>query len=504
MNFIQISACISVIIILLSYIRKLKNRRFYKLLEQFPSHPSYPLIGNAHMLFGSVDDILPKFEKIMKLNDRVVHWFGLIPCLFLKKHEDIAMTFNLSSDRDLLGTPDDWLGVGILTAKYEEWKLSRKMFSPAFSSSMLLKYAEVFEKHSLELVKNLKAAANSGEEINVWNCCTKFTVETIMGTLFDDSIERGGKMREDFCIAVHDSIPCVITRFQYPWLISHHLNRIYLHITRKINLIHNIQTYPTTVLKRTIKDFQNLRRQSITPDDVDSVGTSKTMIDFLVRYKFKNPSSFTESRIRDELLHIMAAATETSSLSLSFALLMLALHQDVQKKAYDEVSKFETDDGTFTPNDVINNMPYLEQCVKETLRLYNPVALMTRRIHKDIKLNDNAIIPANTLVLGLTQFANWDPDLYKNPEKFDPENYSMEAEEARPKTSRLSFGHGPRSCIGAKYAMLSIKMVIALILRKYHLSTSVKEFTKEHIKMDLSIRSKIGYPIKFTSRKEVH
>ncbi|XP_065221562.1 cytochrome P450 4g1-like [Planococcus citri] len=498
MNFIQISACISVIVILLSYIRKLKNKRFYKLLEQFPSHPTYPLIGNAHMFFGSMDDILPKLEKIMKLNDRVVHWFGPIPCLFLKKHEDIAMTYNLSSDRDLLGTPDDWLGVGILTSKYEEWKMSRKMFSPAFSSNMLLKYAEVIEKHSLKFVDNLKSAANSGEEIDVFNCLTRLSMDTIMGTLFGDSIETDGKMREKFCFAAHDAIQYPIKRLQYPWLLSHRLNRIFLHIIGKINTIHDLQYYPTTILKKTIKNFQNVRRDSNTPDEVD---TSNTMIDVLVRYWFKNSSNFTETRMRDEVLHIIAAAVETSSMSTSFTVFMLALHQDVQQKAFDEVSKLVTDDGTFTPNDVINNMPYLDQCINETIRLYSPVAAMPRRMHKDITLNDNAIIPANTLVLGLIQFANWDPDVYKNPEKFDPQNFSKEAEEARPKTSRLNFGYGPRSCIGAKYAMLSNKMLMALILRNYHLSTSVKEFTKEHLKMDLSTQSKIGYPVKFTRRR---
>ncbi|XP_065209320.1 cytochrome P450 4g1-like isoform X3 [Planococcus citri] len=181
-------------------------------------------------------------------------------------------------------------------------------------------------------------------------------------------------------------------------------------------------------------------------------------------------------------------------------MLMLAIHQDIQQKVYDEVSKLETDDGTFAANDIINNMPYLEQFFKETLRMFSPVQVTTRRIHKDIMLKDNKIIPANTFVITFIHIANYDPELYKNPEKFDPEHFSKEAVEARPKTSQLSFGYGARSCLGAKYAMLFNKMLVAYILRNYHLSTSVKEITKEHLKGDLCIKSKIGYPIKFTSR----
>ncbi|XP_065209319.1 cytochrome P450 4C1-like isoform X2 [Planococcus citri] len=186
---VQILACIVIIVILIKYLRKSKNKRFYELLEQFPSHPKYPLVGNAHMLFGPVDEFLLKFEKMTNLHDRVLFWFGPIPALLLKKHDDIAAVLNQSSDRDLLGTTDTWLGMGILNARYEEWKTSRKMLSPGFSSNMLLKYAEVFEKHSLKLVENLKPFAISGEEIDVWNWLTKASIEAISGFYRDKRIK---------------------------------------------------------------------------------------------------------------------------------------------------------------------------------------------------------------------------------------------------------------------------------------------------------------------------
>ncbi|XP_065221581.1 cytochrome P450 4C1-like [Planococcus citri] len=496
MNAVQILACIMIIVILIKHLRKSKNKRFYELLEQFSSHPRYPLIGNAHMLFGPVDGLLSRFEKIMNLDDRVLYWFGPLPLLYLKKHDDIAVVLNQSSDRDFLGVTDEWLGMGILNARYEEWKTSRKMLSPAFSSNMLLKYAEVFEKHSLEFVENLKPVAISGEEIDVWNWLTKASIDAISETSFGVSIQTGGKMGEAFCIAMHDAVNFMVKRFQYPWLILPRVNMIYLRMIGKINSIHNVQQYPNTVLKKKIEDFQNLQRDSNISDHID---TSKAIIDSLVRCSFKSVN-VTETRMRDELLHIMGAAIETSPLNTSFVMLMLAIHQDIQQKAYDEVSKLETDYGTFAPNDVINSMPYLDQCIKETLRMFSPVIITTRRIHKDIMLKDNKIIPANAFVGTFIHFANYDPELYKNPEKFDPDHFSKEAVEARPKTSQLSFGYGSRSCIGGKYAMLFNKMLVAYILRDYHLSTSVKEFTREHIKMDLSIKSKIGYPIKFTSR----
>ncbi|XP_065221582.1 cytochrome P450 4C1-like [Planococcus citri] len=434
----------------------------------------------------------------MQRNDRLVFWLGPIPCLFLKKHDDIATVLNQSLDRDFLGATDEWLGKGILTARHEEWTKSRKMLTPAFSSNMLTKYAKVFEKYSFHLVEKLKPVADTGKEIDVWDWLMKANLDAITESSFGVSIQTGGKIGEAFCLAIHDAIKFIVKRFQYPWLISRHLNMIYLHMIGKTNSIHDVKQYPTMVLKQNIKNFQDLQRDDNAPSNDD---TSHAIIDLLVRFSFKEPS-VTEIRMRDELLQIMGAAIETSPLNMSFLMLMLAMHQDIQQKAYEEVFKIKTDDGTFKPHDIIINMPYVEQCIKETLRMFTPVFHTNRRVHKDILLKDNMIIPANTYVTTFIHFSNYDPDLYKNPEKFDPEHFSEKAVEARPKTSQLSFGYGPRSCLGSKYAMLLIKTQVAHILLNYRISTDVEEFTKTHLKMDISIRSKIGYPIRFTSRRD--
>ncbi|XP_065221590.1 cytochrome P450 4g15-like [Planococcus citri] len=182
---------------------------------------------------------------------------------------------------------------------------------------------------------------------------------------------------------------------------------------------------------------------------------------------------------------------------------MMAMHQDVQQKAYDEITQLSTEDGRYTENHLTNNLKYLEQCIKETLRMFSPVVVTSRFTHKEITLTDNLTVPANVLVVALILLANKDPDLYKNPQRWDPEHFSDQAIEKRSKNSQLSFGYGARTCIGSKYAMMSIKTQIAYILRNYHLSTSVKELKREHLKADLSIRSRIGYPIKFTRRREM-
>ncbi|XP_065219352.1 cytochrome P450 4g1-like [Planococcus citri] len=182
-------------------------------------------------------------------------------------------------------------------------------------------------------------------------------------------------------------------------------------------------------------------------------------------------------------------------------MLMLAINQDIQQKVYQEIEELFKDNDTLAADHLFNDLKYMEQCIKETSRVFSHAVITTRRTHKECTLKDNMVIPANTFVVPLLFLANQDPDLYENPQKWDPENFNEQAVLNRPKNSFMSFGYGPRSCIGIRYAMLSIKTQMVYILRDYHLSTNIKELTKEHLKTDLFVRSTIGFPIKFTKRK---
>ncbi|XP_065224289.1 cytochrome P450 4c21-like [Planococcus citri] len=436
MNIIQVFLCLIVLAILAKFIHKKKYKRLYELLEQFPSYPTYPLIGNAHLLIGSTEGVLGRLEKIMQPYDRVIYWIGHTPILFLKKHDDIAVVLNQSQDRDILEATDEWLGIGLLNARYKEWLKSRKMLAPAFSSHMLSKYMTVFNKNASSLVENLKPVAEMGEQIDVLDWVMNVNLDGITENAMGISIQLCGKMGKEFCEAMIEGLKHGVKRFQWPWLLSYHIYMIYLRISGKIKCIDHLQCLPTKILQENIEnniqDFQ--------------ANTSKSVVDLLIKSSVTD-SSFNEIRMRDELLHIISAGVETTALSLSFLMLMLAMNQNIQQKVYEEITQFVADDEMLNETH-LNNFRYLEQCIQETLRMFSPVMLTSRRTHKEIILKDNKIIPANTLVVTFIHFSNYDADLYENPFKWDPEHFSDQAVQQRPKTGQLTFGYGARSCIG--------------------------------------------------------
>ncbi|XP_065221567.1 cytochrome P450 4C1-like [Planococcus citri] len=497
MNVTAVFVCLTVIVILFRFLHKMKNKRLYELLEQFPSYPTYPLIGNAHLLFGAYNDLLLKSEQLLQPHDRLVFWVGPIPCLVLKKYNDILTMLNQSLDRDSLHVADEWAGIGLLTAEYEEWKKSRKMLAPAFSSDMLTKYVDVFHEKASNFVEKLKPVVDTDVEVDVLDYVLNTNLDAIVENTMGISMESTGKRGEEFCTALLDGFISVTERLLSPWLHPHFIYMLYLRLTGKIESIKRLQYLPSKILRDNLNDSHN---QKIEPDGVDS---SRTVIDLLIKRRLKEPG-FTETRTRDELLQIILAGVETTALNMSYLMLMLAIHQDVQQKVYEEITQLVSEDETITAVQLFHQLKYLDQCIRETTRMYSPVTITGRRTHKECVLKDNTIVPANMLVMAVIHLAHHDPELYRNPNKWDPENFSEEAIAERPKGScQLSFGFGPRSCIGARYAMLSVKTQITHILRNYHLSTHVKELTNDDLKMDLMIRNKIGYPIKFTSRQKV-
>ncbi|XP_065224292.1 cytochrome P450 4g15-like [Planococcus citri] len=392
----------------------------------------------------------------------------------------------------------DWLGIGILNAKPEEWKKSRRVLAPAFSSDMLSKYVKKFDKTASNLVEKFRPAANSGEEIDVLLQIKNSNLEAIVEAALGVSIQSCGKEGENFCNSVMEAMKEGAVRIQYPWLIPHHIYTIYLKWTGKTKDIEHLRYLPTKILREKMDNIRN--SLGADNDSTDNANSSKTIIDLLIS-KSSTELGFNEIRIRDELLLMIASGAETTALTISFAMLMFAIHQDIQQKAYEEIQQLTTADyDELTEDHWTDHLKYLEQCIKETMRMFSPVMVTSRRTYKEIILKDNTIVPANMFVATFIHLANYDSELYKNPEKFDPQNFSDQAIKERPNCSQLNFGYGPRSCIGFKYAMMSIKAQLTYILRSYHLSSSIKQFTKENLKTDLSIRSRIGYPIKFTSR----
>ncbi len=176
-------------------------------------------------------------------------------------------------------------------------------------------------------------------------------------------------------------------------------------------------------------------------------------------------SGMPDNLIRDQLLTMLIAGHDTSTALLSWALYALSSRPDIQAKAQAEI------DATLGENPPdyagIGQLPYLEQVINETLRMYPPIHLGSRIAARDLEFKDYRIA-AGRRVLYSIYLVHRDPRYWRNPGEFMPERFAPE--QTRQPYTFLPFGGGARNCIGMAFAQVEAKVVLARILQQYDLA----------------------------------
>lgn len=237
-----------------------------------------------------------------------------------------------------------------------------------------------------------------------------------------------------------------------------------------------------------------LRTESLIPWHAQIVRRKKlegsatlTFIDRLIRISEEN-SDFTIDNIRAETQTLLAAASDTTSLTTAFTVLMLAIHPDCQHRLYTELQTVLPEDLTADINrQHIEQMTYTECCIRETLRLFPTGPIVGRCTDQPIKLKDHTI-PANTnIILGLRQSMrnprHWGP----TADRFDPDHFSTANLSDKSSCHFVPFLEGPRNCIGEKYAMVVMKVMIGQLFRDHRFSTSLR-MADLKMRLDINVR----------------
>jgi cytochrome P450/NADPH-cytochrome P450 reductase len=205
--------------------------------------------------------------------------------------------------------------------------------------------------------------------------------------------------------------------------------------------------------------------------------------------------------IRYQINTFLIAGHETTSGLLSCTLYALLKHPDVLKKAYEEVDRVLGPDLEARPTyQQVTQLTYITQILKEALRLWPPAPAYGIAPLKDEIIGGKYKLKKNTFVTVLVLALHRDPSVWgPNPDAFDPENFSREAEAARPVNAWKPFGNGQRACIGRGFAMHEAALAIGMILQRFKL-IDVNRYQMA-LKETLTIKPD-GFKIKVRPRTE--
>lgn len=174
----------------------------------------------------------------------------------------------------------------------------------------------------------------------------------------------------------------------------------------------------------------------------------------------------SDRQVSDEAAGFLAAGVEATSQALRWIAQFLGEHPQVQQRMYEEVDEVLA--GRLVTFDDRDRLDYTRRVITESLRLYPPVYVGSRRPLTDIEIGDY-LLPAGSMVLLCPYALHRDPKLYRDPDRFDPDRWLPGGADQLPAGSYLPFGAGMRSCIGEQFAMIEMLTVLSTLAQRWTL-----------------------------------
>jgi cytochrome P450 len=169
----------------------------------------------------------------------------------------------------------------------------------------------------------------------------------------------------------------------------------------------------------------------------------------------------SDKQVRDEANTLFIAGHETTAAALAWAFYLLARHPDVRARVQTEADSFGPEGpGSYDPV----KLAYTSRVFKEVLRMYPPVIAIIRRSRERVEFGGH-VFPAQQLFFINILGVHHRPDIFPNPDKFDPDRFLPEVEATRHKASWIPFSVGPRVCIGNFFALMEGAVVLATLMR---------------------------------------
>ncbi|EFN69303.1 Cytochrome P450 4V3 [Camponotus floridanus] len=296
-----------------------------------------------------------------------------------------------------------------LTDYGKQWFHDRKLIGPTFHFSILEQFAVVMSEKAEILIKCLEKeiAKNPEKAINIFPFANNVALDVICETAMGVDV-HAQEYETKYTATIHRGSKLVLDRLFQPWLWSDWL----------YGLVPSGKKYKSGL--NTIHKF--------TGDGHD-----------------------------------------TTAVAITWTLFLLGNNLEHQEKVHEELNEVFKDSETPASINELSQLKYLDRIIKETLRIFPSVPLVTRKLSEDVKIGNYTFPKGITVVLAIA-LVHRNPEVWPDPFKFDPDRFLPENLNRNP-YAYIPFSAGPRNCIGQRFALLEEKMLLTAILRKWRVKS---------------------------------
>ncbi|KAJ8729799.1 hypothetical protein PYW07_016837 [Mythimna separata] len=474
-----------------------------------------PFLGNMTRILLRIDHVVDDLVKLYNEfpNDRFVGRYEFTKEMVVIRDIELIKKIGVKDfehfldHRAVFRSGDSFFTRSLIALEGQEWKDMRSTLSPAFTSSkirlMIPFMVEVGDQMMRSLKKKIKESKTDYIDVDCKDLTTRYGNDVIASCAFGLKVDSHNDEDNDFYVMGKAS-----TKLTFRSMIMFFALLLVPSSVAKYLKIDFFPKSAKTFFKNLVLETMNDRevRNIIRPDMIhllmeakkgkltheetklnDEAAGFATVAESAVGQKQVNRVWSDNDLIAQAVLFFLAGF-ETVSTAMSFLMYELAVNPEVQEKLAQEIKDTDAKNGGKFDFNSIQNMTYMDMVVSEVLRLWPPGLALDRVCTKDYNLgkpNDKAedyIVPKGTAIAIPVYAIHRDPQYFPNPEKFDPERFSDENKHNIPVFAYMPFGIGPRNCIGSRFALCEVKVMVYQILQ--HMVISPCEKTKIPAKLD--------------------
>jgi cytochrome P450 len=336
-------------------------------------------------------------------------------------------------------------GESLLTAEGDTWRQQRRRVQPSFKRDHTLDFAPIVTSRTAEMLARWEASASTGRPVALYNEMTELALVIIGDVLFGVDLWTDAK---EMARAAQSALAVLKKRVAalapLPLWIPTSDNRRFNGAMRMLN----DRISEIVDRKRGGDDTRSFLAMLMTARDAET-GTG-----------------MTDRQLHEEILGMMQQGHDTVGESLAWTWYLLSLHPEIERKLHLEVSQVIGD-----RRPVVGDLPklqYAHMVLQESLRLYPPVWVIPRDAIEEDQIG-GCRIPAGATILLSPYITHRYPDVWENPEAFDPDRFLPARSKERPRHAYFPFGGGPRLCMGVDMAMMEMLLIMAMVVQKHRI-----------------------------------
>ena len=333
------------------------------------------------------------------------------------------------------------LGNGLLTSEDDFHLRQRRLAQPAFHRQRIASYGDTMTAYAHRTRSGWQNDATVDMHVEMM----RLTLAVVAKTLFDADVDAEAA-------EIGKALTVAFESFNFGLLpFTELLEKLPLPYVRRFNAARD-------TLDRTI--YRMIEERRATNDDR---GDLLSML-LMATDTEGDGSGMSDLQLRDEAMTIFLAGHETTANALTWTWYLLSQHPEVEARMHNEI------DGALAGRkagfDDLALLPYTRMVLAESMRLYPPAWAIGRRAINSFEARGYTI-PGRSVVLMSQYITHRDPRFFPDPERFDPERWTTDAQAARPKFSYFPFGGGSRVCIGEQFAWMEGILLVATLAQQW-------------------------------------